>query len=430
MVSSFKSRQSKGFTDFVTIESRKSGKTMRLRLNFSTDVSPKFWGKAQQRVSAKMLDTPENVASLESICNQMYLDYLREDFDPSLTRYLPHLKPVDNLVQFPTTKTEITIGELWDKYNEYDLAGKKEATIVARNDQYKKLKNHLEKSLNQVTANDIRKEAIEDNTQSYKRALATLERAVDWAVRQELSQIVKNPFHGMSQEIKTAKRQDKVNGGTPEYIAYTEQERDLIIETFRQHESKYISKFTDFYEFKFLTGCRTGEAIALTWDDIDFEKGRIRFNKTKGQNRKLSKGSKRSKDDVRYFPLYPKLEAVLRGLEKHPTSDLVFYNGKGNYLLNSDINRVWSNDGNYSRQTNTSAAYFMPKGVVYELADKGLLPCYLVGYNTRHTFINIAIECGVDTFDIAEWCGNSDTVISEVYRSKKRDNEKEANKLR
>ncbi|MFW6358750.1 MAG: site-specific integrase [Chroococcales cyanobacterium] len=431
MVTSFKRNQVKGYTDFVTIESRKSTKGNKLRLNFSTDISPKYWNKTQQRISAKMSDTPENRAALDGICNQMYLDYLRDDFDATLTRYLPHLKPLEsNLIQFPNAKPEMTIGELWEQYNEYDLAGKKEATVKLRCRQYKKIASFADKTLSQETANEIRKTALEDGGQVFKCALATLERAVDWAVRQEKSQIVKNPFFGMSKEIKVAKRQDRVNGGLPEFVAYTESERDLILETFRNHESKQISRYADFYEFKFLTGCRTGEAIALTWDDVDFEKKRIRFNKTKGDGLKLSKGSKNSSDDIRFFPIYPKLEKLLRRLQSESKCGLVFSNRAGGYLTANRVVLAWSHNGETSYGVAKGKKYYDPKGVVYELTEQGLLPCYLSPYNTRHTFINIAIECGIDTFDIADWCGNSDAVISDVYRSKKRDGGKEAIKLR
>lgn len=48
-------------------------------------------------------------------------------------------------------------------------------------------------------------------------------------------------------------------------------------------EKKEDFKFKVFFNFLYYMGCRKGEALALSWNDIDFEKSTVRINKTVAQ---------------------------------------------------------------------------------------------------------------------------------------------------
>jgi len=90
------------------------------------------------------------------------------------------------------------------------------------------------------------------------------------------------------------------------------------------------------------TGCRRGEALALRWDDIDFEKKTISITK------ELIYPSgmpvlKTTKTDagIRTVPLLPGLEAVLKQRQSKKPSDLIFPAPDGRPLQENAFRRRW-----------------------------------------------------------------------------------------
>ncbi len=65
-----------------------------------------------------------------------------------------------------------------------------------------------------------------------------------------------------------------------DYRAYSIQERDLIVESFRNSDRDSIRHSADLIEFLFLTGCRHGEAFALKWKNIKLDNGCIIFKES------------------------------------------------------------------------------------------------------------------------------------------------------
>ena len=58
-----------------------------------------------------------------------------------------------------------------------------------------------------------------------------------------------------------------------EMLFWSPEEFNKFIEKVPKKEYEYL------YRFLYVTGCRRGEALALSWDDIDLEKGIIKINK-------------------------------------------------------------------------------------------------------------------------------------------------------
>jgi len=139
----------------------------------------------------------------------------------------------------------------------------------------------------------------------------------------------------------------------------------------------------------------------------------------------------------REFPIEdPALESLLKKLwapDKKPDA-FVFQEPDGKHINRRNFYNSWHGCQNkYTLRDGTERTY-SPKGIVTELAalgeEKGGIDHYRPQYNTRHTFISLAIEGMTDLSDstmqdivtLSDYVGNSADVILEHYlgRSEKR----------
>lgn len=344
----------------------------------------------------------------EALASRIQADLDHPDglFDYTLAKYLA-VTIVDDKGN-DASPTTMTLGNLWDDFLDYHTAGLAKSTAYQyRNNYSKKITLYRDLPISLDTSNLVRSDFLKQQNNTIKIVLQLLEKAVDWAIAQDKITLSRNPFKGLSAAIKPQKRKNKLTGMPDEYCAYSEEEAKLILESFLGDSSRY--QYYSFFRFKFLTGCRTGEAIALTWNDVKFRENVILFNKTHSRKTGVTEGTKT--EDCRTLPMNALLADWLRALKAQSLSSLVFSSSDGGYLSRSTLTSVWGlNPDEKSRQR---------PGTVIQLAKDGKLQ-YLSPYNTRHTFINACIERGVDTVTIGDWCGNSDNVIQQVYRSRNR----------
>lgn len=263
---------------------------------------------------------------------------------------------------------------------------------------------------------------------AYYRILQKLSFCCDWAVEGE--KIRKNPFSSVLRLLNEPKPTDK----HPDPFSLQAMER--IIGTYRNHPRYH--HYADLIEFYFLTGVRTGEAVALLWSDIDFEKCVIYIRKTISNVR----GKPDPRDETktkknREFPIEdPALISLLQKLWSagRKMSDFVFQEPDGNHIDRNRLYYSWY--GKRAKKTledGTEKEYFA-QGIVSKLAalgeENGGIDHYRPQYNTRHTFISLAIEGMIklnestmqDIATLADYVGNSADVILEHYlgRSGKR----------
>ena len=153
---------------------------------------------------------------------------------------------------------------------------KKKSTINSYLLAYKK---HLEpyfktKYINRINISDIRnwqENMLKTNLKiSYlNKIYGILKEIFDYAIK---NYNLRNNPAGIYGRFKTKKDQVIDDRKKIRYITLNE-------------FNKFISVIDDdlwrtFFIFAFYTGCRKGEILALTWDDIDFEKNDIYINKT------------------------------------------------------------------------------------------------------------------------------------------------------
>jgi integrase len=365
-------------------------RTLRLVLRFRVKGYPK-----QFFISTGLKDSKRNKDIVRLKRDAIMTDIILDRFDSTLISY-----------QFGVTKPHITqhkeekkyaytLLELWQNFTNYQETQIEQTTIlnryVAISRYTKKLPTH---SLEECSS--IRNWLLNHTT---KRMVWTIINAYhqccEWAVNCKL--IPNNPF----KNLKLKKPKINVNEN---YKAFTLEQRDLIIKVFETH-SKF-SHYASLIKFLFYTGCRPGEAFALTWNDISSDYCKVSINKSCN----LHRIKKNTKNGIsRVFTTMPgsKLQKLLEGMKPNniDKNSLVFLDDNGKPMHSSTMQLVWKGV--------KSAKNYYP-GVVSELADKGILP-YLKPYSTRHTFATWAITQGVSPDKVALWIGDKVETVLRYY---------------
>ena len=348
----------------------------RLRLRLPRQL---FGGK-QTYLTLGMADTPENSQLAEAKAKQIESDIAFERFDPTLAKYKPqsHLTLVVSITE---GQQQPALIELWDKYTAYKS---KALSVTTINKDFKKTRNHIgrlptHKLSEAVIIRDFLLAKLTPN--ATKRVLTQLKACCDWAIDSEL--ISSNPFVGMSQKVKVAvKNEDET------IDPFNRCEQEQIIAAFEKNV--HYKYYTNYVRFLFMTGCRTSEAIGLTWNHINSNLTLITFSEAVVEgNRKDTKTYQSRK-----FPINQSLKELLLSIKpSSPNTDIpVFKAPKGGLIdAHNFLNRAW-------------------KTVLSELN----IP-YRPQYHTRHTFITNCLEAGVSVVQVAKWVGNSPEIIMKHY---------------
>ncbi|MEH2022557.1 site-specific integrase [Nostoc sp.] len=310
--------------------------------------------------------------------------------------------------------------EVWDMYCEYRKQGLRETTYERKHQgQYK---NFIESAIEATKSEDaikIRNWLVENrNLETVTRVLSNLSKAYRLGMKNKL--LAHNPFEGMAEEITTrgvkGKTQDEIDTENDDDVldrgkAYAWDEVQIILEY-----AKKKPHWFNLLKFKFLTGCRTGEAIALMWCDIEWDKERILIRRTYDSRIKkfypLKNDNSYKGDLTRKFPM-PKngeLWNILKSIPQSESNDIVFKSKQGKIIDDSVFYFFWKGStGTISKRAS--------KGIIPTLIELGKLTKYLSPYNTRHAFITHAVfDLGIDEKIVSNWCGHQIEVSNKHYQ--------------
>ncbi|GET42482.1 tyrosine-type recombinase/integrase [Microseira wollei] len=360
----------------------------KLRLRLPGEI---FAGK-QKYVSTGLEDTPENHKRAQTKAWQIEQDIITGNFDWTLEKYRPqsHLSLVKSVNE---PQKALTLAELWDGYCEYRKPQVAETTFRKEYAFYGKV-------IKGIPIEDLeRPQQILDYLLKtrpvgiVKRTIVQINACCRWALKSKL--ISENPFMGMAEQIKVAKNdREKID-------PFSADERDAIIAAFEA--SHYYNYYAPLVKFLFMTGCRTGEAIALQWKHISGDCKNITFSETFNGHFKIRKDTKTHK--ARNFPCNDKLQTLLLSIrpDDFSSDDLVFPSPTGKEINAQNFTkRIWKGSKD-------------SPGIVSRLVEQGKVQRYRCPYNTRHTFITLCLEAGVTLVQIAKWVGNTPEIIVKHY---------------
>lgn len=346
-------------------------------------------------ISTGLYDTSENRQTAQIVAWEIEGDIKANRLTETIQGHIDRFKPKLPLKPNPQSlkQNPLTLSELWVKYCDYKKP--QLAPTTYQSDYCKKWANHITKLPQGLDAVEVRDRIVSTlSIDTSKRLLTLLSACCHWAVKSNL--IHSNPFDGMSADLKLPKADTEID-------PFSLSERDRILEAFQTLKPHYYP----FVRFLFLTGCRTGEAIALTWGKVAHDNSSIAFTESYSSKLKLTKGTKTGKR--RKFPCNPVLRSLLgsiRPTDPQPT-DLVFTSPKGVSIDNCRFtSRVWKG-GTYAGNSY--------RGIVTDLVAKGVVERYRSPYNTHHTFITLMLEAGLTIPQVAKLVGNSPEIVLKHY---------------
>jgi integrase len=214
------------------------------------------------------------------------------------------------------------------------------------------------------------------------KCIDALRRMLDIAV--ERGQLAGNPLYPRGLKLKNTPRKPKL----PEAAKLAE-----IFAAIEAGGGRFSREAADFCRFLAYTGCRRGEAEAVTWADMDLKKGilHVRGSKTEAANREV--------------PLIPPAKALLERLKAARQAALNAPNGGG---------------GDLGPKERVLAVQEASKSL--SRACQKLSVERLTHHDLRDGFATSAIEAGVDIPTVAAWLGHADggALLMRVYAHHRR----------
>lgn len=347
------------------------------------------WQRKRHYLSLGLPDTPINRKVAEQKARQIELDFVSGNFDSSLDKY--RTEGITPKKQPPVTQV-LTLKSLWEQYVDYRAPGVSPSTLT---NTYGPVSSHIRKCKIDGLKEPLkfRKKLPQVTTEDQvRRTLMELSAACDWGIKHELVDC--NPFEGMYLEINKKK--------PPPPVAFTKEERDLVILTFENDKRPGINYrfYAPFVKFLFWTGCRPCEAIGLRWGSVLPDCSRVHFHESIVEISGRLEEREEDKTAVkRWFSCPGKLQDLLQSIRpEDPAPDaLVFPSPKGKAMTASNFrDRAWSK-------------IMIQLGLEFKEGIK------MTPYNCRDTFITMQALAGHSSTTIARWVGNSSKVIEERY---------------
>ena len=239
--------------------------------------------------------------------------------------------------------SNITFKELYQKYFEYVSKSLKPSSIY---DIEHNFKNHILPIFSDMKVYEISKHDILNwqnnlNNQVYKCGAIYKPYKYEFKskLRGQLSNVFKfaiyyydlptNPVSQVAPFKSTEQKQ--------EMQVWSLEQFQKFISSFKSNELEYKSLFA----FLYLTGCRKGEALALTWQDIDFSSNKVTINKNitrKSKNNRYEVVSTKTRE-YRTIAIPDNLIQLLTTLRDSKNSIYVF--GDKDPLADTTISRVF-----------------------------------------------------------------------------------------
>lgn len=375
-----------------------------------------FWEKKQKYISFGAKSTFENRQLANTAKEQLQHDLELGTFNPD--DLLKYKHPSKQGRKSYSRLKKWTLLELFDLYCEYKKPQLSEGVYqleYCRTTRSKiaKLPQNLDAQL------EIRNTIFQNPSfSSVKKLISRIHNCLEWAVKEELlPETFTSKFKDYQKEWAKAHKNKDTQRPLPEAYqhtiqkdgikAWTPEEMNIIIEAFHNRPKSHLYQKLDSYayliEFLFLTGCRHGEAFALTWGKIASDFSKMRIDSSYHSALKIRKCTKTGK--TRTVPLCPRVQEILKILKPDSAkpTDVVFQKANGKPFRSGDLFQKW-----YGSANNQAS------GVICQLIQEGKLSYYLDPYSTRRTFVSRQVR-QFDVSTVAAWVGDNPETILKHY---------------
>ncbi len=401
-----------------------------------------------------MKDTPDNWKKAQQIALTIEADLEHPDWDklldPTFSKYgIGNTKYKDklvNILQLPSYVTEMTVGEMWEDYLIWKQPQLQPTTFLTTfagtytnvlkglvwNNKAQKFESTGDSLWGlplSITNGDILVD-IKVCPHTKIRLCLALNEAFTRAQSLGRVRLSINPFFEFHKKIgdNTKDKYKQTVGKDGEILewwqlqdakedelesdkrAFSKEERDIIVKAFYESPKENERHAAPLIEFLFLTGCRPGEAFALRWQDVMFERGYVRFSKS--YNGRLKNTQQTKTGDIRLFKLYDRLTELLLKIKTDSAigTNLVFKQ-RHKVPFNSDTHgNLWK--GYISHGINYS-------GCVTRLVEQSKISTYLPPYHARHTYITLTAHANSENSSalllLAHSSGNSVEILLKHY---------------
>lgn len=217
-----------------------------------------------------------------------------------------------------------------------------------------------------------------------------------------------------NQVFKYALKMDIISKNPLEHVSISRQHKELISEENEADERNYWKKdeikqfltitkqelsLRDHVLFHLLiyTGARKGEILALTWDDIDFEAGSLRFAKTLFHNKgKFIFQTSKTKESKRLISLDTKTLALLKKWRLRQIEENL-----------ANANTSGENKMVFTRDDGSPLRLAYPNEKLDIVIKKHNLHRITI-HGLRHTHASLLFEAGASIKEVQERLGHSD----------------------
>lgn len=234
-----------------------------------------------------------------------------------------------------------------------------------------------------------------DDLKNFRMVRSYASAVVDHAIKLDIIQ--KNPFSLV--EISHKKKKFQFDDDEKQANFYTKEQMLEFLKCMKQETN--FKAYALFHLLAF-SGMRRGEALALTWGDIDFKNNEIRINKALSQGKDNQLYVKSTKTGVsRTIKMYPETISVLNEWKKRQRLK----------LLVLGFNTLQPKQLVFSNEQNEFLQLTRPRKWLEHVLKKYNLP-KITTHGFRHTHASLSLESGAKILEVSHRLGHADVKMT------------------